>query len=95
MPVDNLKFTSREPRVFTRKGSSGKDIHFNFCKDCGTNLCGEFTAGNFYSVAASTIKENEKFYPKMAIYTKSAPTWAVYPDGVPRFDDLPPQFKKA
>jgi hypothetical protein len=26
----------------------------------------------------------------MAIYTKSASKWAVFPEGVPKFDKLPP-----
>jgi hypothetical protein len=28
----------------------------------------------------------------MAIYTASAPKWAVFPEGVPKFDILPPEM---
>ena len=93
VPVGNFKFTGGEPEIFTRKGSSGKDVHFNFCKDCGTNLCAEITVGKFYTVAAATVSDNDKYFPKMAIYTSLAPKWAVFPEGVPKFDDLPAKFK--
>ncbi|WP_163832044.1 hypothetical protein [Spartinivicinus ruber] len=46
---------------------------------------------DFYSVAASTLKDNSTFAPKMAIYTASAPSWAVFPEGIPKFDVLPPE----
>jgi hypothetical protein len=55
-------------------------------------LCAEITAGDFYSVAASTLAGNKNLSPKMAIYTASAPNWAVFPEGVPKFAALPPDF---
>ena len=90
VPVDRFTFTKGTPSKFTRIGDSGKDVNLNFCGDCGTTLCAEVTVGNFYSVGASTLSDNNNFFPKMAIYTASAPAWAVFPDGVPKFDILPP-----
>jgi len=88
VPSDKFKFTKGNPSTYTRKGDSGKDMHHKFCRDCGSTLAADVTAGNFYSVAASTLIECE-FTPAMAIYTKSAPKWAVFPEGVPKFDILP------
>ena len=93
-PVNKFKFTKGTPSIFTRIGNSGKKVNLNFCRDCGTTLCAEITVGNFYSVGASTLSDNNRFSPKMCLYTTSAPKWAVFPEGVPKFDKLPPGMGK-
>ncbi|MCF6202505.1 MAG: GFA family protein [Methylococcaceae bacterium] len=90
VPLDKLNFTKGTPSTYTRIGDSGKDISLKFCSKCATALCAEVTVGNFYSVAASTIISPNKFTPQMLIYTASAPNWAVFPEGVLKFDVLPP-----
>ena len=77
------------PQTFTRNGSSGLPVHKKFCGKCGTSLCSDFTAGAFYPLAASILDQKNSFSPRMAIYTASAPDWAVYPDRVPKFDTFP------
>ena len=86
---ENLTFSKGAPATFTRLGSSGKPVHKKFCGTCGTTLCSDFTAGGFYSVAASVLEQKNEFSPRMAIYTKSAAEWAVYPEAVPKFDTFP------
>ena len=86
---DDLTFSKGEPETFTRLGSSGKPVHKKFCGSCGTTLCSDFTAGGFYSVAASILDQKNDFSPRMAIFTASAPDWAVYPEDVPRYDTFP------
>ena len=90
--LEKLNFTKGIPANFTRLGDSGKDMHHKFCNCCSTTLCIEVTVGNFYSVAASTIITPNDFFPKMAIYTASASNWAVFPEGVPKFEVLPPDM---
>ena len=92
VPTENFKFTKGIPSTFTRIGDSGKEVNHKFCSDCGVTLSIEVTVGNFYSVAASTLNDHASFSPAMAIYTASAPKWAVFPEGVPTFEILPPQF---
>ena len=92
VPIDKFKFTKGTPSIFTRLGDSGKDMHHKFCADCGTNLCVEVTVANLYSVAASTLSNNNEYTPNMLIYTASAPKWAVFPEGIPKFDILPPEM---
>jgi hypothetical protein len=92
VPVDKFTFTKGTPETFTRLGDSGKDMHHQFCKDCATTLCINVVVGGFYSVAASTLNDSNSFSPNMAIYTASAPTWAVFPEGVPKYDVLPPEM---
>ena len=88
VPKDNFKFTKGTPSKYTRIGDSGKDVNYMFCSSCSTVLCAEVIAGNFYSVSATSLKNN-KFAAKMSIYASSAPPWAVFPDDVPKFDILP------
>lgn len=92
VPVDKLTFTKGTPSTFTRIGDSGKAMNHKFCSQCGTTLCAEVTVANFYSVGASTLLDSSGFFPKMSIYTASAPKWAVFPEGVPKFDQLPPDL---
>jgi hypothetical protein len=89
---DQLKFDQGAPTIFTRQGDSGQDINHMFCSCCGTTLCVEVTIGNFYSVAVPTLHDQHNLVPKMAIYTASAPKWATFPEGVLKFDILPPEM---
>ena len=88
---DNFRLKNGKPGIFTRIGDSGKSVNHHFCKDCGTNLYIEVTVANIISIAASTIINSDELKPNIAIYTTSAPPWAVFPEGVPRFEKLPPQ----
>jgi len=92
IPKDNFKIVSGSPVIFTRKGDSGSDMNYLFCEKCGVTICAEVTIGNFYSVAVSTLDDSKGIAPTMAIYTASAPSWAVFPEGVPRFEILPPDL---
>ena len=87
--TDKLTFSKGEPETFTRLGSSGKPVYKKFCGSCGTTLCSDFTAGGFYSVAASILDQKNDFSPRMAIYTASAANWAVYPKDIPKYDTFP------
>jgi hypothetical protein len=86
---DNFKLTTGTPSSYTRVGDSGKEVNYLFCDTCSTALCAEVTAGDFYSVSATSL-ENNKFTPKMSIYVSSAPSWAIFPSDVPKFEILPP-----
>ena len=92
IPKNNFKLVSGNPVIFTRAGDSGKDMNYLFCEKCGVTICAEVTVGNFYSVAVSTFVNSNDFVPAMAIYTSSAPNWAVFPEGVPKFEILPPNL---
>lgn len=85
-------YTQGTPSKFTRQGNSGKEVYHHFCPHCGTTLCVEVMVADIYSVAASTVDGNEQFSPNLLIYAASAPRWAVFPEGVPKFDTLPPDL---
>lgn len=89
VPNDKFKLTKGTPVTYSRAGDSGKNVNYLFCTTCSTVVCAEVTAGRFYSVSATSLKNN-KFTPKMSIYASSAPRWALFPEDVPKFDILPP-----
>ena len=88
-PKNNFKIVEGSPAEHSRKGDSGKDLNLLFCGDCGVSICAEVTVGNFYSVAVSTLDDKHVIKPSMSIYTASAPSWAVFPSDIPKFDILP------
>ena len=90
VPKENLTFTRGKPSSFIRTGDSGKSVEHLFCGNCGVALAGFAEIGGFYSMAASTIENGEQFSPQMLIYTAFAPEGTIFPDGVPRYDKLPP-----
>ncbi len=89
VPRANFEITKGAPLTYSRVGDSGAEVVYLFCGTCSTVVCAEVTAGDFYSVSATSLKLNP-FPPKMAIYVSSSPTWAVLPEDVPNFDILPP-----
>ncbi len=87
---NKFKITKGVPGTYTRIGDSGKKVNYRFCKNCATNLYTEVTFANIVSIAATTLINSDALKPNMVIYTSSAPPWAVFPEGVPRFDKSPP-----
>lgn len=89
---NNMHLLKGEPRVFTRKGDSGKNMEHMFCRTCGTTIAAFCEAGDFYSVAASCLNIGQALLPKMLIYTSQAASWAHFPSDIPKFDILPPRM---
>lgn len=89
IPHPNFTVTKGAPLSYTRLGDSGKKVNYHFCGTCSTTLYADITAGGFYSVSATALR-NDALKPTMSIYTASAPSWATFPNDVPTFETLPP-----
>ena len=93
VPSVNLEYTGEEkPVSYTTQDDAGNDIHCHTCPNCGVSLSVEFTSAGFHTVAASCIEGNNEFRPLLAIFTASAPQWAILPADIPLFDKLPPEM---
>ena len=93
VPSGNFSFIGETvPAAYTTRDDAGGDIHCHSCPHCGVSLSIEFTRAGFHTVAAASIEGNGEFKPKMAIFTSSAPAWAILPTGIPLFDRLPPEM---
>ena len=75
---------------FTALGDSGSETHRLFCGNCSTVLGLKCDGFDLYSLAASTIEGGDRLRPNMLIYTKFAPAWTIFPEGLPKYDILPP-----
>lgn len=87
---DKFKFVKGSPSSFTALGDSGKETHRLFCGNCATPIGLKCDGFDMYSLSASTIDGGDKLLPKMLIYTSLAPDWATFPEGIPKYDILPP-----
>ena len=91
IPHANFSFVAgKGPATHSRVGGSGQPVHHHFCPHCGVNICADITAGQFYTVTATSIDGGWPNKPKAAIYTAAAPDWAVLPTDIPVYDGLPP-----
>ncbi len=89
---DQFRFTQGETETHTRPGSSGNDVHHHYCPECGTTVCADITVGKFFTIGAPMFDDSEQFTPKLAIFTSSAPKWAVLPTDIPVFERVPKNF---
>jgi hypothetical protein len=90
---DQFKIISGKPSLFTRTGASGKNINIMFCSTCGVKIGADVESADFYSISVNSLDDNTAFAPTMAIFAASAPRWANFPEGIPRFDILPPELE--
>lgn len=86
----NFNYTKGTPSSFTALGDSGSETHREFCPNCATVIGLKCDGFDLYSLAASTIEGGDKILPKMLIYTSAAPSWTIFPEGIPKYDILPP-----
>ncbi|NRB37660.1 MAG: GFA family protein [Pseudomonadales bacterium] len=75
-------------KSYTRIGDSGGELTYKFCENCGTKVCGESSYG-IVTVAGATLDNTDGIEPQMAIFTKSAPKWAVLPKDMPLYETMP------
>ena len=72
-------------KEFNRNSDLGDEITFMFCESCGTTICGDSTYG-IVTVAGATLGNTNEIEPRMAIFTGSAPKWALLPTDIPCFE---------
>lgn len=85
---NQLHISQGEVSNFKRLGDSGGELVYKFCPNCGTVIAGESSYG-MVTIAGSTLDNTQGIEPKMAIYTKSAPSWAILPTKIPCFKEMP------
>ena len=90
VPKNNFQVEKGKTLVYTRLGDSGKQMHHHFCKDCGVTVYIDVEVIDMVSIAVVTLDDSQNLAPKMAIYTASAPKWAVLPENIHLFEKLPP-----
>lgn len=86
---ESVRF-SGQPRQFTSKAANGNDAVRNFCGVCGGLVFGG-TVGKDrqFTIYAGSLDDPTAFRPRVAIFTRNRPAWAVVPPGLKEFEGLP------
>ena len=77
--------------VYTSFSDSGNRMHRRFCATCDTPLFSEAESRpHLIFVRVGTFDDPNVASPAMTIWTRSAPNWACFDEGVPAVDGQPP-----
>jgi hypothetical protein len=84
-----LRF-SGSARQFTCKAANGNDAVRNFCPSCGGLVYGG-TIGKdtTFSIYAGSLDDPSAFHPRIAIFARDRPAWAIIPPQLKIFDTTP------
>jgi hypothetical protein len=86
---DAVRF-SGATRQFTCKAASGRDAVRNSCPVCGGLVFGG-TVGtdDSFTIYAGSLDDPSLFRPRIAIFTRGRPEWALIPPGLKVYEGLP------
>jgi hypothetical protein len=86
-----VRFTG-PTRQFRSKAANGGDAARNSCPVCGSLVFGgEVGKDDSHTIYAGTLDDPACFHPRIAIFTRNRPGWAVIPFGLTIFDAMPPR----
>jgi len=81
---------SGETRQFRSKAATGGDAVRNFCPVCGSLVFGgEVGKDDSFTIYAGSLDDASVFRPKVAIFARSRPPWAVIPEGLTVYEGMP------
>jgi hypothetical protein len=85
-----LRFSGRNVE-YRSKAASGGDAVRNFCPLCGGLVFGgEILKSESFTIYAGSLDDASMFHPKIAIFTRGRPAWAIIPPGLTIFEEMPP-----
>jgi hypothetical protein len=77
---------------FASKAANGRDALRNSCPICGSLVFGgELGKDESFTIYAGTLDDPSSFRPRIAIFTRNRPTWAVIPPHLIIFEAMPPE----
>lgn len=90
MPVDGFAWTRGEPKSFTRPDKANAVTRF-FCGTCGAHLTTRRPGLDAVILKIGTLDDPSVYGgPAIAIFTEEEQAFHLVPDGVPKFEKLPP-----
>ncbi len=86
-----VRFTG-QTRQFRSKSFRGTDAVRNSCSVCGSLVFGgEVGKDETHTIYAGSLDDASCFQPKIAIFVRDRPAWAVLPAGLTTFETMPSQ----
>jgi hypothetical protein len=75
---------------YRSSSASGRIAVRNSCALCGGLVFGgEVGESNSFTIYAGSLDDASLFEPKIAIFTRGRPAWAVIPPGLKQFATMP------
>lgn len=91
MPKGVFGWTRGAPVTFTRTDLQVAATRM-FCATCGTHVCNTLPGRDHIVIRVGTLDDPTAFgLPEAAVRTKGAPAFHTFPDGIPRYEDVPPR----
>jgi hypothetical protein len=85
-----VRFTGQSLQ-FTSRAANGRNAVRNFCPICGSLVHGgRVGKDDSFTIYAGTLDDPACFHPKIAIFTRNRPAWAVIPPELTVFETTPP-----
>ena len=89
-PSSALRFTGQS-RPFVSKAANGGDATRNFCPVCNSLVFGGVVGeSDSFTIYVGSLDDKSLFHPKIAIFARNRPHWAILPPGLTVFDEMPP-----
>jgi len=77
-------------RTFKSKAANGKDAVRNSCPVCSSLVFGgEVGKDETFTIYAGSLDDPSSFHPKVAIFTRGRPQWAVLPPDIRTYEAQP------
>jgi len=88
-PSSAVRF-SGQTRKFVSKAARGRDAVRNSCPVCGSLVFGgEIGKHDSFTIYAGSLDDPSFFSPKIAIFARNRPPWAVIPPNLTVYDAMP------
>jgi hypothetical protein len=88
-PSGAVRFSGRTLQ-FRSKAASGGDAVRNSCPVCGGLVFGgEVGKDTSHTIYAGSLDDPSSFHPKIAIFTRDRPDWAIIPPDLTVFETMP------
>ena len=85
---DDFSWLSGENLLSTYESKTGVGIQF--CNKCGSTLCGT-NKGKVMGVTLGCVEGDPKIEISKHIFVGSKAAWEVIPEGVPQYEEWPPE----
>jgi hypothetical protein len=81
-----------QSRTFAWKAASGRDAVRNYCPICSSLVFGGRVGQDLnHTIYAGSLDDSSAFRPKIAIFTRGRPDWAIIPPDLTQFEGMPAQ----
>jgi hypothetical protein len=88
-PARAVRFSGRTTQFISRSARGGEAVR-NFCPLCGGLVFGGIVGRDeSHTIYAGSLDDPSIFEPKIAIFNRERPTWAVRPAGLTVFETMP------